>query len=73
MRKIYICLWILGDVISLFGQKVLWQKDLKSSTQDILSGLSTTVDRQFVVFESSIQPPKLTGESSDGVVKQNHG
>lgn len=73
MRKLYSSLWLLGGVISLFGQDVLWQKDLKSSTQDFLSGLSTTVDRQFVVSGSSIQPPKLTGVSSDGATKQNNG
>src|SRR5690606_18240553 len=47
---------------------VLWQKDIKSSTQDFLSQVTQTVDLQYLITGSSIQSQKLSTEN-----KQNNG
>jgi len=52
----------------LYSQEVLWQKDIKSSTQDFLSQVTTTVDQQYLITGSSIQSKKITTEN-----KQNNG
>ena len=38
-----------------YSQKVNWQKNIESGTQDFLSGLAITVDGQYLVSGSSIQ------------------
>mgnify|MGYP003574935406 CR=1 FL=1 len=38
-----------------YGQKVSWQKNVGSGTQDFLSGLAVTIDGQYLVSGSSIQ------------------
>ncbi|WP_228376420.1 T9SS type A sorting domain-containing protein [Chryseobacterium sp. JAH] len=50
------------------AQEVVWQKDIKSSTQDFLSQVTTTIDQQYLITGSSIQTKKLTTEN-----KQNNG
>ena len=72
MVKIYAALFFLTS-ISASAQEVQWQKDIKSSTQDFLSTLSVTLDGQFLVSGSSIQPPKMTTVSSSGGARQNNG
>ncbi len=37
------------------AQEVVWQKDIKSSTQDFLSQVTTTIDQQYLITGSSIQ------------------
>lgn len=56
MKKLYFSALILFSfgVTPLSAQRVLWQKDMKSSTQDFLSQLTTTIDRQFLVTGSSL-------------------
>ena len=51
-----------------FAQEVVWQKDIKSSTQDFLSQVTTTIDGQYLITGSSIQSKKLSTEN-----KQNNG
>ncbi|KFE97129.1 secretion protein, partial [Chryseobacterium luteum] len=50
------------------AQEVLWQKDIKSSTQDFLSQVTATIDQQYLITGSSIQTSKI----QDGN-KQNNG
>jgi len=52
----------------VYAQEVIWQKDIKSSTQDFLSQVTTTVDQQYLITGSSIQSKKITSEN-----KQNNG
>ncbi|UWX62178.1 T9SS type A sorting domain-containing protein [Chryseobacterium oranimense] len=69
MKKIYSGACILCTVLGLSAQEVLWQKDIKSSTQDFLSQVTTTIDGQYLITGSSIQSSKLQAEGS----KQNGG
>lgn len=54
MKKLCISAGILA-VGLLYAQKVSWQKNIESSTQDFLSGLAITIDGQYLVSGSSIQ------------------
>jgi hypothetical protein len=58
----------LFTALGLSGQEILWQKDIKSSTQDFLSQVTTTIDQQYLITGSSIQSKKLFAEN-----KQNNG
>jgi hypothetical protein len=69
MRKLYSSTFFLCSVLSLSAQEVLWQKDIKSSTQDFLSQVTTTIDGQYLITGSSIQSNKL----QTGANKQNNG
>ncbi|UWX59038.1 T9SS type A sorting domain-containing protein [Chryseobacterium oranimense] len=69
MKKIYSGAFILCTALGLSAQEVLWQKDIKSSTQDFLSQVTTTIDGQYLITGSSIQSSKLQAEGS----KQNGG
>jgi len=52
--------------VSAQETKTLWQKDLSSSTQDFLSGMSVTLDRQILLSGSSIKSQKIeTGNSKN--------
>ncbi len=55
-------------ILGLSAQEVLWQKDIRSSTQDFLSQVTTTIDQQYLITGSSIQSDKLQQGS-----KQNNG
>jgi len=59
---------LLSTTTVLYAQDVVWQKDIKSSTQDFLSQVSTTIDQQYLITGSSIQSKKLSSEN-----KQNDG
>jgi hypothetical protein len=67
MRKLYMSALTMCTILGLSAQEVLWQKDIKSSTQDFLSQVTTTIDQQYLITGSSIQSNKL----QDG--KQNNG
>jgi hypothetical protein len=54
--------------LSLAAQDIIWQKDIKSNTQDFLSQVTTTIDGQYLIAGSSIQSNKLQAGS-----KQNNG
>ncbi|RKT01029.1 T9SS type A sorting domain-containing protein [Chryseobacterium defluvii] len=69
MKKNYKGALFLCAFLSTFAysQEVVWQKDIKSNTQDFLSQVTTTIDGQYLITGSSIQASKQT-ES-----KQNNG
>jgi hypothetical protein len=54
--------------MSISAQDVIWQKDIKSSTQDFLSQITTTIDGQYLISGSSIQSNKISSDT-----KQNNG
>ena len=68
MKKLYMSAVFLCTTPVLSAQDVVWQKDIKSSTQDFLSQVTTTIDQQYLITGSSIQSQKLTSEN-----KQNNG
>jgi hypothetical protein len=72
MKKLYMGAYFLCTVMSISAQEVLWQKDIKSSTQDFLSQVTPTVDLQYLITGSSIQSNPSTGSGSAGQ-KQNNG
>ncbi|QBJ85144.1 T9SS C-terminal target domain-containing protein [Chryseobacterium gleum] len=57
--------------ISTSAQEVMWQKNIKSSTQDFLSQVTTTIDQQYLITGSSIQS-KSQQQAANGQ-KQNNG
>ena len=67
MNKIYSGALFLCSVLGVSAQEVIWQKDIKSSTQDFLSQVTTTIDQQYLITGSSIQSNKLSEN------KQNNG
>ncbi|MBD3906399.1 T9SS type A sorting domain-containing protein [Chryseobacterium sp. Ch-15] len=67
MKKLYVSA-LLCSAVFYSAQEVVWQKDIKSSTQDFLSQVTTTVDQQYLITGSSIQSKKITSEN-----KQNNG
>jgi hypothetical protein len=64
MKKFYLGALYLCSVLG-YAQELVWQKDIKSSTQDFLSQVTTTIDGQYLITGSSI----LQAASS----KQNNG
>lgn len=65
MKKLCISLGMLAVGLS-YAQKVSWQKNLESGTQDFLSGLAITIDGQYLVSGSSIQKNQtLTGNNQN--------
>ncbi len=72
MKKLYMSALLLSSTAILYAQEVIWQKDIKSSTQDFLSQVTTTVDQQYLISGSSIQAAGKTGVSSVAS-KQNNG
>lgn len=54
MKKLCISVAIL-TMDYFYAQKISWQKNLESGTQDFLSGLSVTIDGKYLVSGSSIQ------------------
>lgn len=69
MRKLYISAFFLCNYLGVSGQNVIWQKDIKSSTQDFLSQVTTTIDQQYLISGSSIQSNKQLTTGN----KQNNG
>ncbi|WP_411811936.1 T9SS type A sorting domain-containing protein [Chryseobacterium scophthalmum] len=67
MKQLYISALLLSSVI-VYAQEVIWQKDIKSSTQDFLSQVTTTVDQQYLITGSSIKSKKIISGN-----KQNNG
>ncbi|WBV60644.1 T9SS type A sorting domain-containing protein [Chryseobacterium camelliae] len=71
MKKLYMGACFLCTVLSVSAQEVLWQKDIKSSTQDFLSQVTPTVDLQYLITGSSIQSKSQSQAASSQ--KQNNG
>ncbi|AZA84952.1 secretion protein [Chryseobacterium lactis] len=56
MKKNYLGALFLCMSLGYFdAQELLWQRDIKSSTQDFLSQITTTIDGQYLITGSSIQ------------------
>jgi len=74
MKKNYTIALFLCTFLGISGQEteVIWQRDIKSSTQDFLSQVTTTIDQQYLITGSSIQSDPSTG-SGLAVQKQNNG
>ncbi|MDF2833913.1 T9SS type A sorting domain-containing protein [Chryseobacterium indoltheticum] len=68
MKKLYTSALLVCTAAVFYSQEVAWQKDIKSSTQDFLSQVTTTIDQQYLITGSSIQTKKLTSEN-----KNNNG
>jgi len=68
MKRLYMSALTVCVVLGISAQEVVWQKDIKSSTQDFLSQVTTTIDQQYLITGSSIQSQKLTSDT-----KQNNG
>ncbi|MDN4028662.1 T9SS type A sorting domain-containing protein [Chryseobacterium gambrini] len=68
MKKDYAGALLLCALLGGFSsaQEVVWQKDIRSSTQDFLSQVVTTIDQQYLITGSSIRgnSQKITGSSS---------
>ncbi|WPO89326.1 T9SS type A sorting domain-containing protein [Chryseobacterium sp. HR92] len=71
MRKIYLGALTLCAFLGTSAQEVVWQKDIKSSTQDFLSQITTTIDQQYLITGSSIQSKSQS--QAAGSQKQNNG
>ncbi len=71
MKQTYIGVFWLCSVTGFFAQEVVWVRDIKSSTQDFLAQVTTTIDNQYLVTGSSIQPSNLS--SGYGSKQQNNG
>ncbi|UQB67787.1 T9SS type A sorting domain-containing protein [Epilithonimonas zeae] len=71
MKKISTTLLLLSSAV-LFSQKVSWQKNIESNTQDFLSGLAITIDGQYLVSGSSIQKSQ-NPSTNNGQPSTNQG
>ena len=71
MKKLYSSAFFICTFAIFCAQDVVWQKDIKSSTQDFLSQVTTTIDRQYLITGSSIQTgnksqmPKANGQKAN--------
>jgi len=63
MNKIYSGALFLCFVLGISAQEVIWQKDIRSSTQDFLSQVTTTIDQQYLITGSSI-PSRASGTAA---------
>ncbi|AZA88148.1 T9SS C-terminal target domain-containing protein [Chryseobacterium shandongense] len=68
MNTIYSGALFLCSVLGVSAQEVVWQKDIKSFTQDFLSQVTTTIDQQYLITGSSIQ----TGNSMSKAGGKSH-
>ncbi|MCT2560742.1 T9SS type A sorting domain-containing protein [Chryseobacterium herbae] len=76
MKIFYSGALILCTLLGLSAQEVLWQKDIKSSTQNFLSQVTATIDQQYLISGSSIHPSTSSGSSqtpASNSQKQNNG
>ncbi|QIY92398.1 T9SS type A sorting domain-containing protein [Chryseobacterium gallinarum] len=72
MKKFYMSAFTLCIIFSASAQEVVWQKDIKSSTQDFLSQVTTTIDQQYLITGSSIQAG-IRKQGTGIAASQNNG
>lgn len=72
MHKLYLSLLPMLIPAGLAAQEVLWQRDISTGSQDFLSSLTATIDRQLLLSGSSIKPKAPSGTAGD-TQKQNTG
>ncbi|MCG2793186.1 MAG: T9SS type A sorting domain-containing protein [Weeksellaceae bacterium] len=70
MKKFYLCFLLLAVGLAN-AQEVQWQKNIPSDTQDFLSAMSFTIDRQILLCGSSINTK--TQQLSTDNQHQNNG
>ncbi|WP_449400797.1 T9SS type A sorting domain-containing protein [Chryseobacterium wanjuense] len=76
MKKFYTGAFFLCTILGVSAQEVVWQKDIKSNTQDFLSQVTTTIDGQYLITGSSIHPSTGSGVGNKPQAsgsKQNNG
>ncbi|WP_344830706.1 T9SS type A sorting domain-containing protein [Chryseobacterium ginsenosidimutans] len=71
MKRFYFSALLLCTVSALYSQELVWQRDIKSSTQDFLSQVTTTIDQQYLITGSSIRANN--SQQSPNNQKQNNG
>ncbi|MCF2217918.1 T9SS type A sorting domain-containing protein [Chryseobacterium sp. PS-8] len=71
MKKLSMSVFTLCSILGVYAQEVVWQKDIRSSTQDFLSQVTTTIDQQYLITGSSIHSDNQ--QPSSGSQKQNNG
>ncbi|ASK32518.1 secretion protein [Chryseobacterium sp. T16E-39] len=72
MKKLYLSAFSVCTILSISAQQVMWQKDIKSNTQDFLSQVTTTIDQQYLITGSAIQAGSQKKEAGSNA-KQNNG
>ena len=72
MKKLHTGAFFLCTILSISAQEVIWQKNIKSNTQDFLSQVTTTIDGQYLITGSSIQAGSKKMEAGSNA-KQNNG
>lgn len=70
MRKINTAVCLLG-YLAVSSQEVQWQKNIQSSTQEFLTAMTSTIDRQILLSGSSINTKSQ--QLSTGSPQQNNG
>lgn len=68
MKQLYMSGLLLCTAAVFHSQEVLWQKEIKSSTQDILSQVAITVDQQYLITGSSIQSKSSVSKTKQTTV-----
>jgi hypothetical protein len=71
MKKLSMSAFLICTTAVFYAQDIVWQKDIRSSTQDFLSQVTTTIDQQYLITGSSIQTAGKT--SAPSASKQNNG
>jgi len=61
MKKLCMSALFLCIAPGVSAQEVVWQKDIRSSTQDFLSQITTSIDNQYLITGSSIHPSTGSG------------
>jgi len=72
MKKLYFSVLSMCIISGLSAQEVVWQKDIKSSTQDFLSQVTTTIDQQYLITGSVIQAGNQKKDAGSNI-QQNNG
>ncbi|WP_418124400.1 T9SS type A sorting domain-containing protein [Chryseobacterium sp. PTM-20240506] len=72
MKKLYFSVLSTCIISGLSAQEVVWQKDIKSSTQDFLSQVTTTIDQQYLITGSVIQAGNQKKDAGSNT-QQNNG
>ncbi|WP_412850604.1 T9SS type A sorting domain-containing protein [Chryseobacterium sp. PMSZPI] len=71
MKKLYMSTLTMCTILGLSAQDVVWQRDIKSSTQDFLSQVATTIDGQYLITGSSIQAGSRKPEAGSATGQNN--
>ncbi|SEM14014.1 Por secretion system C-terminal sorting domain-containing protein [Chryseobacterium taichungense] len=71
MNRLHMIAFSICTIGTFSAQDVVWQKDIKSSTQDFLSQITTTIDQQYLISGSSIK--SNNDQPSTNGQKQNTG